>query len=79
MKLFPRKPSKRLELPELEPVDHSLADAAIQDAVQAHQAAQAQAAEARQVVAELRQVNLRNGFAPAIENSIIQRFKGRPA
>ena len=79
MKLFQRRRTKRPELPTLEPVDHSLADAAIHHAVEAHQAAQAQAAEAREVVAELRQVNLRNGFAPAIEKSVLQRFQGRHA
>lgn len=78
MKLFPRQRTKNPGLPQLEAVDHSLADAAIHDAVKAHQAAQAQAVEARQVVDELRKVNFRNGFAPAIEKSILQRFQGRP-
>jgi signal transduction histidine kinase len=78
MKLFQRHRTKRPKLPEMETVDHSLATAAIDHAVEAHQAAQAQATEARQVVAELRQVNLRNGFAPAIEKSVLQRFQGRP-
>ncbi|MDQ0820494.1 hypothetical protein QFZ79_002785 [Arthrobacter sp. V4I6] len=64
MKLLKR--IKRPELPELEPVDHALADAAIHDAVHAHEAAQA--TEAWQVITELRQVNVCNEFAPAIEN-----------
>lgn len=76
MKLFQRKRSKRPALPEMEAIDHSLADAAIHDAVHAHLEAQAQATEARQVVAELRQVNLRNGFAPAIRKSFDRELGG---
>lgn len=67
---------RRQPLPELEPVDHSMSSAAIDDAVQAHRAAQEQATQAREVVADLQRVNLRNGFAPAIEASIIQRLGG---
>jgi signal transduction histidine kinase len=78
MGVFRRKRTRSPDLPELEAVDHSLATAAIDHAVEAHQAAQAQATEARQVVDELRRVNLRNGFAPAIEKSVLQRFQGRP-
>jgi hypothetical protein len=62
--------------PAPEPIDHTLAASFIKDAVQAHQAAQEQATQARQAVAELRQVNIRNGFAPAIESTIIQRLGG---
>lgn len=76
MKLFRRNRAKPEPLPELEPIDHSLADQALQSAVQAHQAAQQQATQAREVVAELRQVNLRNGFAPAIKQSFDRRFGG---
>ena len=68
-----RKPP---EIPAPEPVDHSLADRAIDNAVNAHREAQAQATQAREVVAELRQVNIRNGFAPAIESTIIRRLGG---
>lgn len=71
--------ARRLEVPEPPTVDHSLASAAIDHAIEAHKAAQEQATQAQRVVAELRQVNLRNGFAPAIEQSVIQRFQGRPA
>jgi hypothetical protein len=62
--------------PALEPVDHSLANAAIHDAVKAHTQAQAQATQAREVVAELRQVNIRNGFAPAIRKSFDRSLGG---
>lgn len=71
--------SRRAKPPEIhapEPVDHSLATAAIENAVQAHKDAQVQATQAREVVADLRQVNIRNGFAPAIESTIIRRLGG---
>jgi len=68
--------ARRLEVPELPAVDHSLSSAAIDHAVEAHQAAQAQAADAQQVVAELKRVNLRNGFAPAIRNSFDRTLGG---
>lgn len=74
--LFRRKRIRLSEIPPQEPVDHSLADAAILNAVQAHQAAQEQATQARQVVAELKQVNIRNGFAPAIRDSFTRRYGG---
>lgn len=70
------KAEKRLELPKLEQVDHSLAEAALESAVDTHLAAQEQRVEAKQVVSELRQVNLRNGFAPAIAASIQNRNGG---
>jgi hypothetical protein len=76
VKLFRRKRANPAPLPELEPVDHSLADSALESAVHAHQAAQQQAVQARQVVAELKQVNLRNGFAPAIRDSFDRRYGG---
>lgn len=57
-------------------VDHSLAEDALTFAVEAHMAAQEQAIEAHQAVAELRQVNLRNGFAPAIRDSFTRRYGG---
>lgn len=66
---FRKRLARRLEVPELPTVDHSLASAALDHAVEAHQAAQAQAAHAQEIVAELRRVNLRNGFAPAIRKS----------
>ena len=75
MRFLPKR-SRRPLPPESEPVDHSLATAAIQDAVRAHTTAQAQATQAREVVAQLRQVNIRNGFAPAIESTIIRRLGG---
>ena len=74
--LFRRKHNRLPQLPQPEPVDHSLADEAIQNAVEAHQAAQEQATQARQVVAELKRVNLRNGFAPAIRDSFDRRYGG---
>lgn len=73
---FRRKRSSPPVIPAPDPVDHSLADAAIESAVEAHAAAQMQATQAREVVAELRRVNLRNGFAPAIESTIIRRLGG---
>lgn len=80
MKLFQRQRTNRPQLLRLEPVDHSLAAAAIDHAVETYQTAQTQATEGRQGVAELRQgVNLRNGFAPGIEKSLHQRCLGRPA
>jgi signal transduction histidine kinase len=76
VKLFRRKRVRPSPLPDLEPVDHSLADSALESAVEAHQAAQQQATQARQVVADLKQVNLRNGFAPAIRDSFERRYGG---
>jgi hypothetical protein len=60
-------------------VDHALADAALMEAVHAHQQAQAQAQQAKNVVAELKQVNIRNGFAPAIVESVIRKHLGGAA
>lgn len=76
--LFRRKRTKPPEptIIPIEPVDHSLAEAALHNAVDAHQAAQVQATEAREVVQDLRRVNLRNGFAPAIRDSFDRRFGG---
>lgn len=68
--------ARRLEVPEPPAVDHALADAAIDQAVEAHQAAQAQSVQAKQVVAELKQVNIRNGFAPAIRKSFDRELGG---
>ncbi|SEI44556.1 hypothetical protein SAMN04487917_101331 [Arthrobacter sp. yr096] len=62
------------KLPQLEPVDHALAEAAIEHAVDAHRAAQEQRAEATQAVTNLREVNIRNGFAPAIEAQIMRKL-----
>jgi hypothetical protein len=67
---------RKLEVPELPEVDHTLASAAIDHAVQAHQNAQEQASQVQQVAAELKRVNLRNGFAPAILRSFEQRRTG---
>ncbi|QSZ49421.1 hypothetical protein AYX22_14110 [Arthrobacter sp. D5-1] len=64
------------QLPQLEPVDHTLAEAALEQAVDAHMAAQEQRAEATQVVTDLREVNIRNGFAPAIEAQIMRKLGG---
>jgi len=44
---FRKRLARRLEVPELPTVDHSLASAAIDHAVAVHQAAQLQAAEAQ--------------------------------
>lgn len=74
--MFRRKHRRLPEIPPQDPVDHSLADAALNNAVQAHQAAQHQATQARAVVAELKQVNIRNGFAPAIRDSFTRRYGG---
>lgn len=71
-----RRRRKPPTVPSVDPVDHSLADAAIKDAVKAHTQAQAQATQAREVVSELRQVNIRNGFAPAIRKSFDQPLGG---
>ncbi|KQR02472.1 hypothetical protein ASF72_10585 [Arthrobacter sp. Leaf141] len=57
-------------------MDHSLADAAIEAAVEAHSAAQVQATQANKIVADLQQVNLRNGFAPAIRKSFDRPIGG---
>jgi hypothetical protein len=73
---FRNRRAKPAEIPAPDPVDHSLASAAIDSAVQAHKEAQVQATQAREVVADLRQVNIRNGFAPAIESTIIRRLGG---
>jgi hypothetical protein len=73
---FRKRIARRLEVPDLPTVDHSLASAAIDHAVEAHQAAQNQFAEAQQVVAELKRVNLRNGFAPAIRKSFDRELGG---
>lgn len=70
------KATERLRLPEMEPVDHSQAEAALEQAMDSHRAAQVQRGEAKQVVSELRQVNLRNGFAPAIAATITKRYGG---
>jgi hypothetical protein len=74
--IFRKRIARRLEVPELPAVDHSLASAAINHAVEAHQAAQSQATQAQQVVAELKQVNIRNGFAPAIRKSFDRELGG---
>jgi hypothetical protein len=68
--------ARRLEVPEPPAVDHSLASAAIDHAIEAHQAAQAQATQAQRIVSELKRVNIRNGFAPAIEASVIRKLGG---
>lgn len=73
---FRPKRSRRPAVPQLDQVDHSLAAAAIEDAVNAHTTAQAQATQAKEVVAELQQVNLRNGFAPAIRKSFDRPIGG---
>jgi hypothetical protein len=73
---FRKRLARRLEVPELPTVDHSLASAALDHAVEAHQAAQAQAAHAQEIVAELKRVNLRNGFAPAIRKSFDRTLGG---
>jgi hypothetical protein len=70
------KAADRRQMPKLEPVDHTLAEAALEHAVDAHRAAQEQRAEATQVVSELRKVNIRNGFAPAIAKTVTQRYGG---
>lgn len=61
------------------PVDHAPAAAAYAAAEQAHVVAERQAHEARVEVAELHTVQIRNGFAPAIEDSILRRLQGRTA
>jgi hypothetical protein len=68
--------ARKLEVPELPEVDHSLASAAIDNAVEAHQVAQVQATQAQQVAAELKRVNIRNGFAPAIRQSFDRELGG---
>lgn len=73
---FRPKHSKPPIAPAAEPVDHSLADAAIHDAIKAHTEAQAQATQAREIVDQLRQVNVRNGFAPAIRASFNRPIGG---
>jgi hypothetical protein len=75
---FRNRIARRLsaEVPEVPTVDHSLASAAIDDAVEAHQSAQEQAEQAQRVVAELKQVNIRNGFAPAIRKSFDRTLGG---
>lgn len=75
---FRNRIARRLatEVPKLPTVDHSLASAAIDDAVEAHQAAQAQAQQAQRVVADLKRVNIRNGFAPAIRKSFDRTLGG---
>ena len=70
------KAAERRQLPQMEPVDHTLSEAAIEHAVDAHLAAQEQRNEATQVVSELRRVNIRNGFAPAIAKTVTQRYGG---
>jgi len=70
------KAAERRQMPKLEPVDHTLAEAALEHAVDAHRAAQEQRAEATQVVSELRKVNIRNGFAPAIAKTVTRRYGG---
>lgn len=73
---FRKRLARRLEVPDLPAVDHSLASAALDHAVEAHQAAQVQATQAQEVVAELKRVNLRNGFAPAIRQSFDRELGG---
>jgi hypothetical protein len=68
--------TRKLEIPELPEVDHSLASAAIDNAVAAHQVAQVQGTQAKQIAAELQRVNLRNGFAPAIRDSFNRELGG---
>ena len=48
------------------------------EAAQLHVEAERQAHTAAIAVRDLRQVNLRNGFAPAIEASIVRKLGGAP-
>lgn len=60
-------------------VDREAAEAAVVHAVTAHECAQRQAEAARAAAAGLARVRIRNGFAPAIEESIIRRYLGGTA
>lgn len=73
MKWFKRAQPKapNLTSPDPEPLARDLAEAA-----QMHVMAERQAHTAAVAANDLRQVNLRNGFAPAIEASIIRKLGG---
>jgi hypothetical protein len=73
MKWFKRSQptAPRLTTPDPEPLAKDLAEAA-----QMHVIAERQAHTAAIAVHDLRQVNIRNGFAPAIEASIIRKLGG---
>lgn len=68
--------AERKALPELIPPDPAEASAALDQAVDAHMAAQQQLQAAKRVATELRTVNDRNGFAPAIVATVTKRYGG---
>lgn len=73
MKWFKRSQPQAPQLnhPDPEPLAKDLAEAD-----QMHVIAERQAHTAAIAVRDLRQVNIRNGFAPAIEASIIRKLGG---
>lgn len=71
-----RNKAAEWHVPAMDPVDNTDAEAALEHAMETHRAAQEQRVQATQAVSELRQVNIRNGFAPAIEASIVRKLGG---
>lgn len=73
------KPQPMPEPPDVVPVDPVPAARDQVEADQLHVQAERQAHVAAVVVHDLRKTNLRNGFAPAIEESIVRRLQERGA
>jgi hypothetical protein len=65
--------------PEVELIDPSEAAADQTEADEMHKVASRQADIAAVVVEDLRLTNIRNGFAPAIERTVVRRMEGRSA
>jgi hypothetical protein len=63
--------------PDVVPVDPAPAERDRVEADRAHVAAERQAYTAAIVVEDLRLTNIRNGFAPAIERTVVRRLQGR--
>lgn len=63
--------------PDVEPIDPGPAarDQTVADTL--HMLAEQQADIASTVVEDLRLTNIRNGFAPAIERTVVRRLQGR--
>jgi hypothetical protein len=65
--------------PDVEPVDPAPAARDQTEADELHKMAERQANIAAGVVEDLRLTNIRNGFAPAIERTVVRRIQGRSA
>ena len=65
--------------PDVEHIDPAEAALDQTEADKLHKMAERQADIASVIVEDLRLTNLRNGFAPAIERTVVRRIQGRSA